>query len=272
MKHLIFTLVLVLTSTLAISQRKMTDQYQFLNRVYFDSLPRLDTALLDVSTGLYMYLDTVGSSQTGYYVLSNAAAGGSVSGTGASGRVAFWSGASSLSSNSNFKWDNTAGEMSIVAGSGTIPFSVTGGNGDTVQLLQMTLRQTPNDVQMESPSGKGMILVADGTQVLELNATSNSIEIGDATSSAISIEYASGSSISVNGTTGNVGIKTTPSPTYTVSVDAGTGVWAELIDAQESTGVQTATLLNSPVAGNPTGYIHMRINGLNAVVPYWVIP
>lgn len=36
-----------------------------------------------------------------------------------------------------------------------------------------------------------------------------------------------------------------------------------------STGASTATLTNSPTAGNPTGWITVSINGSNKKIPYW---
>ena len=41
------------------------------------------------------------------------------------------------------------------------------------------------------------------------------------------------------------------------------------LSAVSSTGANTATLTNSPVTGNPTGWVQMNINGTNRWIPYW---
>lgn len=42
-----------------------------------------------------------------------------------------------------------------------------------------------------------------------------------------------------------------------------------ILNTATSTGAQLGTITNSPVAGNPTGYIQMTINGGTHYIPYW---
>lgn len=53
--------------------------------------------------------------------------------------------------------------------------------------------------------------------------------------------------------------------TFTINTSAGFG----LINQASSAGAQAATLLNSPVAGNPNFWLEVRINGTIRKIPAW---
>jgi hypothetical protein len=44
------------------------------------------------------------------------------------------------------------------------------------------------------------------------------------------------------------------------------------LNQKTSTGASLGTLTNAPVAGDPTGYVSITINGVEARIPYWVVP
>jgi len=56
---------------------------------------------------------------------------GTVTGTGVSGRVAFWNGTSSIASSSNLYWDNGTAELGIGTSSPTTSFTIASGHGTT---------------------------------------------------------------------------------------------------------------------------------------------
>jgi hypothetical protein len=78
--------------------------------------------------------------------------GGSVSGSGSAGQTAFWTGASALSGNNDFWWDNTNELFGIgTAGSPAHKLHVTGGyQGNALAVLNETLG---NDILAASQSG-----------------------------------------------------------------------------------------------------------------------
>ena len=56
---------------------------------------------------------------------------GTVTGTGSSGRVAFWNGTSAIASSSNLYWDNGTAELGIGTSSPTTSFTIASGHGTT---------------------------------------------------------------------------------------------------------------------------------------------
>jgi len=56
---------------------------------------------------------------------------GTVTGTGATGRVAFWNGTSAIASSSNLYWDNGTAELGIGTSSPTTSFTIASGHGTT---------------------------------------------------------------------------------------------------------------------------------------------
>lgn len=95
---------------------------------------------------------------------------------------------------------------------------------------------------------------ADTTR-LTISATGN-VGIGTATPSA---------SFHVTGSTIH-GISTTSTHTFTGSLLV-TGSVSLVVSS--STGASTASLNNSPVSGNPTGWLTININGTDRKMPYW---
>jgi hypothetical protein len=62
----------------------------------------------------------------------------------------------------------------------------------------------------------------------------------------------------------------TDDTTSTVQIYCPTGgVGLALQNATVTTGVAVATFTNAPVAGNPTGYLTVNINGTNRVIAFW---
>jgi hypothetical protein len=66
--------------------------------------------------------------------LTISATGGGITGSGAANKVAFWSGTSALSSNSNFHWDNTNSRLGIKSTSPNTSLAVAGGAHVTKEL------------------------------------------------------------------------------------------------------------------------------------------
>ncbi len=115
MKNII-TLVLIATSLSLSAQKKVLGYWEFLDAVKFDSAMRIDTGMIDTTGGFVLQLDTAGSDTLGYYSVSAGSISGFPTGSGANGRVTFWSGASTLSSNAGFLFDSTTSRLTTTGG------------------------------------------------------------------------------------------------------------------------------------------------------------
>ena len=65
------------------------------------------------------------------YVDTAVSNAGTVTGTGSSGRVAFWNGTSSIASNSTLSWDDSNGRLGIGTSSATTSLTIAAGHGTT---------------------------------------------------------------------------------------------------------------------------------------------
>lgn len=118
---------------------------------------------------------------------------------------------------------------------------------------------------------------------LTINATGAQ---GTDTSAAVSVFNIAGARGTGTGTGGSVVIKTAPAGATgsslnalvdTLRVDANSVITLgqasatpqHILNTQSTTGALVGTLTNSPVAGNPAGYIQITINGSTRYIPFW---
>ena len=136
------------------------------------------------------------------------------------------------------------------------------GNGGLLQV-----RSSENDTQgyFYATSGSGISIGSRSAHnfTIKTNSvdrmyvlTNGNVGIGTATPSA---------SFHVTGSTIH-GISTTSTHTFTGSLLV-TGSVSLVVSS--STGANTASLNNSPVSGNPTGWITINVNGTDRKMPYW---
>jgi len=97
----------------------------------------------DGTAGLYMNTGTPAAPVWVYMFTSGS---GAVTGSGIATRVAFWNGASSLSSNSNLYWDNTNGRLGVGNTSPSAKVHLGGGTRFTVSDVGSVFMQSGNAI------------------------------------------------------------------------------------------------------------------------------
>ena len=109
-----------------------------------------DTSTLDPSSldNSWMLLDTASGSLYAYrskawqLVSGGGGGGGGITGSGAANRAAFWTGASALSYDNNFTWDNTNKRLGIGTTTPTNPLTIIDTTGGVPSLQLEIQRQT----------------------------------------------------------------------------------------------------------------------------------
>ena len=79
----------------------------------------------------------LGVDENGYIIETATSGGGTVTGSGAATRVAFWSGTSALSSDANLYWDNTNDRLGIGTTAPSLQLHIKSTSGDTSRLLMI---------------------------------------------------------------------------------------------------------------------------------------
>ena len=126
-------------------------------------------------TGTATFL--LGVDENGYIIEESTSGGGTVTGSGAATRVAFWSGTSALSSDANLYWDNTNDRLGIGTTSPTSPLTIKSSstsssssgltiqaNGNTNDIFQLGEKSTDGSrFQMLDAGVVKIALYSDGT-------------------------------------------------------------------------------------------------------------
>lgn len=137
----------------------------------------------------------------------------------------------------------------------------------TVNLLveddgDITTRENRLDVQI----GNGRVGVG-GVGTAGLNVTSKTTS--DDTLKLNAINAQSGKLLNVLNAAGNSIFKIEDGGVTTIGLSTDTVNVNMALRGKTSTGANTATLTNSPVSGNPTGYLSINFNGTESYIPYW---
>lgn len=127
-------------------------------------------------SGTTLYVKESGTGNTGWTAIVSS---GNVTGTGANGRVTFWTGTSTVSSDSTFIWDNTSKRLGIGTSSPGLPLDVVADGSALAQQWREAGAGTAR-VQLQIPSSYGQIgtssnhafaLITNGTQRVNVEAT-----------------------------------------------------------------------------------------------------
>lgn len=125
MKNILFILAL-LASAVSYAQpapyanpstyRILGGNYQLPGNWLFRDTVWGDTAAFGYSSGSVLSWDTTGAASSGFMRLTSGAISGYPTGSGASGRVTYWSGASTITSNAGFLFNSTTTRLTTTGG------------------------------------------------------------------------------------------------------------------------------------------------------------
>ncbi|MHA2426594.1 MAG: MerR family DNA-binding transcriptional regulator [Candidatus Hermodarchaeia archaeon] len=155
--------------------------------------------------------------------------GGSVSGSGTSGQVSFWTGASSQSGSNEFFWDNTNNLLGIQEGSPIHVLEVDGGyQGNALVALNETLG---NDILVASQAGTTVARITNAGNIL-LTGTLNTVS-GNLTIDSAGGQTSISDNLVVTGTSDLQGV---------ISNSAGNVILGDTIDiGSTTTGIRVTT-------------------------------
>ena len=177
------------------------------------------------------------------------------------------------------KWKNIAAAGNIVKGCGTTTGSSSGG----VRIYDWQMSSFSNNVIYGNNAGAGAPRQLYITNCQDVIVNGNSIDSGtanypavDCSSSASNIVFTSnyinrnsgsGTAVAWAGVNSCIA-NNTLAGTNTIN-NTGTGNYGVAFETTTAAAAATATLLNSPVAGNPTAWVNVMVDGVSKVIPAW---
>lgn len=170
-----------------------------------------DTSTLDPSSldNSWMLLDTASGSLYAYrskawqLVSGGGGGGGGITGSGAANRAAFWTGASALSYDNNFTWDNTNKRLGIGTTTPTRPFQIVDtSSGIPIQFnVQTTKAKSRSQLGLQNDLNYFVEMQMSGSNYASLPAISNVASFSCSGSGVQRLSFVTNGETNTGGTT-----------------------------------------------------------------------
>jgi hypothetical protein len=276
MKNLLYTLIFTLICAAGVAQigyKPMNGYYEFNGNLRFADTMFVDTAALDVTSGVQISLDTVGSSTSGYYRIIASAGGGGIIGSGANTQLAIFGSSDSLFSSGSVTFNSVTNTLNVGSGAISAPLSVVSSTGGGVTVDKLTLQNQAAEERLVTTDGNGISIYVNGLERLALDTGATKFNQG--ATKDILVYNGADTVFSISADSSFVGIKR-GNPEHPLDIDANSNIFLKVTDPARSKGGSIATFTNAPQAGNPITYVRVKISEggstVDGVIPILPIP